>query len=534
MGRKLRSRNRRSREQSNTITLDMLQNAVLASTSVVPSSYGHSNYDGDKWQGSFGNTVVHDIDYETLRARSIQMFDQNLYARGIVNRFVTNIVNTGLHLECEPNEQTLGMADDTLADWCEATEGVFQLWGQSRRCDYKNKRSFGRLQQDIKRQALIEGDVLVLWHVRGNGKLRLEVLSGALVQDPHGVNLSDLGDGRYIEQGIEFDEHDREVAYYVLQKDNTYKRIPTFGPRSGRRMAKLVRGVDGLTYRCRGEPLISILLHSIRDLDRYRDATIRKALLNAIVTMFIKKDLPTPGTKPMSGGAKRRDTQEDTNGDGSNQTRHINQFVPGMILEELSPGESPEVHATTGTDDKAGEFEAAIIHAMSWALEVPPEIMQLAFSSNYSASQAAINEFRIFLNKERAQFADEFLNDVYQEWLLVESFASRLDRGEDIITAWRNRMSDFKWDAYSRTDWAGAIKPSNDMAKTIKAYADMIAEGVITRERACRELTGMKYSQVVRKLQKENTELAKALTPILGISNNVGAGKPELGSVEVV
>jgi hypothetical protein len=42
----------------------------------------------------------------------------------------------------------------------------------------------------------------------------------------------------------------------------------------------------------------------------------------------------------------------------------------------------------------------------------------------------------------------------------------------------------------------------------------MVAEGFITRARATRELTGMKYSRLVQQLALENVELARAHAPL--------------------
>ena len=51
--------------------------------------------DGDKFAGGFGTTNVYThIDYWTLRERSGQLFRENLYAKGLVRRLITNEINT--------------------------------------------------------------------------------------------------------------------------------------------------------------------------------------------------------------------------------------------------------------------------------------------------------------------------------------------------------------------------------------------------------------------------------------------------------
>ena len=66
------------------------------------SSARQSYYDGEKFYGGFGETQLFTMDYWTLRARSNQIFTENLYARGIVHRLVTNEINTGLAPDSNP------------------------------------------------------------------------------------------------------------------------------------------------------------------------------------------------------------------------------------------------------------------------------------------------------------------------------------------------------------------------------------------------------------------------------------------------
>jgi capsid protein len=77
--------------------------------------------------------------------------------------------------------------------------------------------------------------------------------------------------------------------------------------------------------------------------------------------------------------------------------------------------------------------------------------------------------------------------------------------------------------AWVSADWSGAIKPNVDLLKEGKAYKLLIDEGLITRERATRELTGMKYSKSVRQLIGENEQLSEAVQPLI----NVGIVKDE-------
>ena len=470
--------------------------------------------DGTKYPGGYGPTSILLVDYWTLRMRSAELFEKNLYARGLIRRLVTNEINTGLHLEATPEESVLGFPEDGLSDWSETVENRFGLWAKSARlCDHKEQRTFGGLQADARMEALVTGDVLVVLRQDQRTKLpRVQLISGSSVRTPL---FARPRRGNKIRHGVELDASDRQVAYWVVQGDTNArgkaKRLPAFGERSGRRIAWLLYGTDKRLDRVRGKPILSLVLQSLKEIDRYRDSTQRKAVLNSMLAMFIRKTDERMGTLPITGGAVRRDTVIATDQTDPAETRTYNtaELIPGLVLDELQVGEEPVAFTTNGTLEQLGTFEAAIIGAVAWANEMPPEILMLAFSNNYSASQAAINEFKIYLNKVRTSFGEELCQPVYVEWLLAETLAQRVDAARLFEARGENSLFDV-FAAWTSADWSGHIKPSTDIWKQARGYEKMINLGLITRDRAARELTGTKFSKNVKKLRRENEALAEA------------------------
>jgi capsid protein len=188
----------------------------------------------------------------------------------------------------------------------------------------------------------------------------------------------------------------------------------------------------------------------------------------------------------------------------------------------LQTGEEPVVHSTSGTDINLPAFEAGILSAMAWAHEIPPEILMLSFNNNYSASRAAINEFKIYLDKVRPFFAASFNQSFYQQWLVNMNLKGDVST-PGFLDAWRdpNQINTFL--AWTNTDWSGAIKPSVDMKKEVDAYRSMLKSGLITHDRAAKELTGTKYSKNVQRLQTENQLLANAMRPLLELEQEFGS-----------
>ena len=134
----------------------------------------------------------------------------------------------------------------------------------------------------------------------------VQLISGNKVQNPLGESPN-LRRGHVIRHGVELDAVGRVVAHWVRQDDGTSERIPARGEKSGRRISWLVYGTDKRLDDIRGQPILAIVMQSLKEIDRYRDSAQRKATINSILAMFIKKGDDKMGTLPVTGGAVRRD-----------------------------------------------------------------------------------------------------------------------------------------------------------------------------------------------------------------------------------
>jgi capsid protein len=259
--------------------------------------------------------------------------------------------------------------------------------------------------------------------------------------------------------------------------------------------------------------MLALVLQSLKEIDRYRDATLRKAVIASILAMFITKTQDKMGTRPITGGAIRRAIEQTIDTAGTKRSFKAAEFIPGLVLDELQTGEEPKLLSSNGAVEGFGVFEEAVLQAVAWGNGVPPEIYKLGFSNNYSASQAAINEYKMELNKLRTTFGESFCSPLYEEWLLAQTLTGKIS-AQGLLDSWRDVKQYDVYGAWVACDWAGQIKPAVDLSKLVSGYKEMVAEGFITRDRASRELTGMKHSKVVQLLKRENEELAEANEPI--------------------
>lgn len=498
-------------------------NAVQASTEtrfVGPGAY----YDGSNFIDGVSGQVdtIENLDYWTLRQRSAAMFYGNLYARGIISRMVTDIINAGLSPESTPEEEILGLPEDSLADWAETVEKRWNLYGQSKEIvDYKGTREEGELQGQIYTESLICGDCLVIARIDEDTDLpKIQIVNGDRIQTPF-----EFGMDENVIDGVRVDADGKHVGYYVKNGtvdilNETFVYVPAVG-KSGRRVSWMVYGPVKREDGIRGEPLLGVAIQPLKDISDYRGSTQLKAKLNAMIAMFIKRTNPVK-TMPISAGAVRK---ESITGDSTGATAavQLNKLEPGIVMQALEPGEEPYAYSTNGTDESFGAFEASIMVGVAWGLQIPPEILLMSFNKNYSASQAAKNKWNTYLAKERPRFASAHCKNHFEEWFTSSVLAGKIQAPGYLDTLADKRRHDERR-AWLVTEWYGQIEPTVDPVKHVTSSKMAVAEGYSTRTREARQFNGSKFSHNVRRVAKENAQLAEAMRPMLELQNEFGQG----------
>lgn len=492
---------------------------------------GTTSWNGDKFYSGFGITKDFEVvDYWLLRKRSKQLFTENLYARGIIRRLITNEINKGLALEATPDADILGLDLDEISKWSENIERRFFIWGKRRELsDYRQLRTFGEIQQQARMMALVSGDVLIVLRQGATGLPNVDLIDADCIENPIDTKTISAvtSRGNKICHGVEVDKAGRHVAFFVRQEDYAYARIPAYGEKTGRKQAWLFYGTEKQIDEIRGQSILALVLQSLKEIDRYRDAEQRAAVVNSMIALWVEKTEDKMGTLPLTGGAVRKDTYTTQNDSQGRKDVQFSTNMPGMMLQELAHGEKPTSYDTKRPNVNFGAFEAAIVSAISWGLEIPPEVLTLGFENNYSASRGAVNELKMYLEKARDLTGNNLCAPIYEDFLLSEALKNNI-KADGFLKAWQDPSRWDEYGAWTLSDWAGAIKPNVDLLKEVRAYIELVEQGWITRDRAARELTGMKFSKVVQQLSRENPQLIIALQPLL----NAGLLKNENQMIE--
>lgn len=484
-----------------------------------------SVWSGEKFPGGYGLTKDYTyVDYWVLRKRSVQLFKENIYARGMLRRLVRNLIHKGLKLEANNIQSITGLDDEKALEWDEKTELEFDLWANNKNlCDWKKQKTFGELQDECKMTAMVSGDCLVVQHIdQKTGLPSIELIDGQHIQTPFNQQPRQ---GNKIFHGVEIDKFNRHVAYWVRVINGLgfeFKRIPCYGEKSKLRIAWLVYGCDKLMDEVRGEPILAIALYSLKEVDRYKDAEQRAATMNAILPLIITKDQPGIGSHPINGGAVRRGGVTTTDFDDTSRTFNISTMLPGTIPEELAPGEKIDSFATARPNVNLGKYEEIIINAVAWMLELPPEIARLLFQSNFSASRQANNELDIKISYESWKFGNNFCKQPYEEFVTSSVLNGTLEAQGFLEAYYTNNWRILG--AWFNAEWSGLSRPSVDILKEANAADKAIQTPVSNYDFWCRRISGMSFRTVAKKLARE-----KALLDQLGISfrtNETATGEP--------
>jgi capsid protein len=482
-----------------------------------------TGWNGEHFPGVLGQIdEIAGLDYWALRARSGTLFRTNSYAIGIVNRLVTNVINTGLEPEFSPEEGVLGVEEDSLKDWADDKENRYRIYARCKDIiDTKGYRVDGEIQAQIYKEAFIDGDCLVTCPIHKETELpQTRFFSGNRIQTPP---LRDLDEN--IVDGVHIDENGKHLGYWVRDDSKgpffhgEYTYVPAYGQKTGRRTAWLVYGPNKREDDVRGMPGLGIAIQPLKAINDYRGAAQLKASINSMIVGFIKRQQETGKMPALSNAAVRAGTVSDVQENRPVGTRNI---LPGVYFEYLNAGEEPVPYSYHGTDVNFASFEAAILAGLAWAMEIPAEILLLSFKNNYSASQAVIREFWMFLVKERSRFASQHCQNLLEEWFISEIRLGKIE-AEGFLEA---LIDPTKYDikqAWLTVDWLGAIKPSVDIMKEVNAHKGLVSEGWETNTQATKILTGGKWDKNIRKVARENDLKAAAMEPILRLQREYGS-----------
>lgn len=457
----------------------------------------------------------------TLRQRSRMLYMSAPIATAALKRQRTNIVGAGLRLKATIDRDTLGMTQEQAEAWQRKVQAEFALWAQRKQaCDATGVNNFYGLQQLVALSWPMSGDVFALVKRAAPTplmpySLRLHLLEADRVRTPEtaqatgvqnnpfltALTTAKLANGNKIYDGVEVDKSGAVVAYHIANnhpnqydgEPTEFARVEAYGKETG--LPNVLHIMDTeRPEQYRGVPYLAQAIEPLLQMRRYTEAEITAAVVQSFFTAFIKTEAGTDGMPFNEIGGEgeveaSRDPNEYEMGPGA-----MNILEPGEDVTFGSP-----THPNTGFD----VFMRSLCEQVGAALEIPADLLLMAFNSSYSASRAALLEAWKGFKMRREWLTDDFCRPVYEIWL-TEAVARGRISAPGFLTDPVIRQ------AYLGSEWIGPAQGQLDPTKEVQAAAMAVEHGFSTREAESVKLNGSEYVRNVDKLTVENELLRRA------------------------
>lgn len=433
-------------------------------------------------------------------------------ASSIFSTLRLNVINTGLTLEASPLFDILGIEDQEMQKkWTQKVEGLWKLWTDSVTADIREINTINQIQKQTFKGQIRDGEYFILLRYSNSQRLmnslQVQTISPLNVATPFldkklisGINER----GNRIDNGIEYDKFDREIAFFILDCNTArHVRVPKFGPRLGRRF--VIHGfIKEYPKQSRGFPILAGLLPELQKISKYTIAELHAAVVNASIAAIVKPSPNAASSQPFAAVQLREDPINELESELIADPINTGFFSePGLIMQNLKAGEDFTSFDTKRPNVNYGEFVKSIKSGLSASLGIPIEVLTMMFNSNFSASRASLMMFWNTVRDWQSEFSSHFLNPLYEMWLqdLVQRRqieAPGFLNNPTLRAAWLNSR------------WIGIPKPSIDPVKEAKAANQRIIDGLTTRETESRQHNGSSFEENVTRLSQENESLSIA------------------------
>lgn len=480
-------------------------------------SSGRYYADGAKWaNGLSSNGSAPIIDHTTMRANARSASHDSLAARGILQRFAQTVVDRGVRIECAPIASMLGITEEEAEAWATDHETRFDLWARSQTCTVDESLTFYQLQRALVYMRKRDGEYFVRCYYDPRrdllNPLRLGIIDPNQIQ---GDALTDSMWARTYGDGIDRDEYGREVAFNVLVQHAdgtaTREKIPAVSPRTG--LPFVLHGFSPeYAGQSRGFSAIGHALQEIENLGDFEAATIKKAINQAAITMYVKPGDDAPALNPLADyasgavsgyqAAQAPTTATSELAEDPVSYSEMNDVVlrPGSVgVFNLQEGEDLVPFNSTSPSSAFETFYAMVAGNIAASLNMPPELAALRFGQSFSAMRGVLIMYWRTACIERDDEESDLYNHVFRAWLTGEIAA-----GRSRCPGWSDPRMRAAWCACS---WSGPPMPNIDPSKTMNADKGYVELGAQTLDMVARDYNGSSGPANRAKLKRQIGQL---------------------------
>jgi lambda family phage portal protein len=507
----------------------ILAKGVTASVRFAGTAYRGAARDGAVLKWWKPRLASADRDYLPERANIVSrirdLARNDTAVAAAKNRRVSSAVGAGWQLVADVDGAALGLDDAAVEALNTQIETQWRAYaaGHTFECDAQRQLTFGGLMRTVAASWFVDGEAFahLPWSPGepcATWSTRLDVIDNDRVSNPNNAQDTDL-----LRAGVELDPLTRApIAYHVRSRNPAdvglesttaiWTRVERWTPWGRPNFLHVFdRERPGQT---RGISKLVSALSKLKSLQKFHEATIENAILNALMLGAIKSN-----AGPAAASKSFEDSKEGvaslTALEDARQQIYDGNTVDlggGVQLPVLPLGD--ELQLFTQARD-VGSFEAfvrTVLRAVASAAGITYEELNMDYSStNYSSARAAMliswSETLALQTLLRDQFAQPF----YVAWLEEAVETARIELPGNAPDYWENLA------AYTRCRWIAPGKGYIDATKEIQADAMAIENGFTTLADVC-AAQGRNHRDVMRQRKRE-----------LDLMTQLGLAPPETG-----
>ncbi len=447
------------------------------------------------WQVSGGSADTDLLgELPTMRERGRDLVRNHGITTGAINTLVDNVVGTGLQCQPRPDAEALGWSRETADAWAEEVSRAWATFAEAPEFDAARHATFHDMTTEVFCNQLVNGEALVLplWRPSRAGTRWATCFQG-IEPDRLSTPVGRETDRR-MRDGVEVNRYGEPVAYHIrTAHPGAWLEGGWEAPRWERVRARMSWGRRRALHifrrerwgQHRGKPIMAPIMSALRMYDKYADAELRAAVVNAMVAAFVESPMDGETMAGMWGSATEY-MQDRAEWDVT---------LEGGTIQQLFPGDKVSSFAPNRPNAEFDKFSENMLRHVGVGLNLPYELLMRDFSkTNYSSARAALLEAWRHFRSRRAWLATQWCQPVYELWL-EEAVGRGVIRAPGFYEA---------REAYSRARWIGPGRGWIDPKKEAEAAEIRMRAGVTTLEEECAE-QGRDWRDVLEQRRLEET-----------------------------
>lgn len=435
------------------------------------------------------NSAVTDHQNETICARGTNLYRNMDLAKAAVKRLRDNVLGTKVKLQMNLDYRRIGISEEEANDLEEQIESDFDIWANSTESDVRKKHNLYYNAKLAFVCSLLSGDCFVnlLNRRRNNYNLEIQLIDGVRCSNPR----SRL-ETKYFRRGIETDKFgkptfahirkDHQSDVFIGASIEEWIKVPFWGRNTGRRRLLQV-GEDEFIDQLRPVPPMAVIIDTLKQHSRYKEAEITAAVLDSYTVTDIFKSCSEQGG---FGDKEGKDHK-------GNPTYN---FGPGSY-NFWDEDDDVKHHRPARPNSNFDAFLSSNAKYLGAAIGVPKEVLLQYFESSFWAARAAMLQLWKTVLHHRQILDIQFFTPIFQVW-----FDSYVLAGNVSIPNYRDPKVQKAW--LGSIKWIGPAQGSIDQLKEVRFAEEMVKGGFSTIDEQTQKLTGGDWRKNHRQRVKEN------------------------------